>query len=395
MKILQIIPSISLVYGGPSQMILGLSKALAQQGHDVTIVTTNSNGDQGQLPLDVPLGVPQQGDGYKIIYFNCSPFRRYKFSLPLLRWLSANAHDYDIAHIHALFSPVSSFSARVCRRQNLPYILRPLGTLDPKDLHKKRWLKSIYGNLLEKPNLGGSVGVHFTSAREAEVSDTFGARVNPLVIPLGVEIPEQLTDYDRIYDTFNLPRDKTLCLFMSRIEPKKGLELLIGALEKVLNQGVDFHFILAGANPQDQDYVDKICDRINGSILREHTTITGFVTGENKTGLLQLADLFVLPSYYENFGIAVAEAIAFSTPVLISDQVYISDDIEKADAGWVCSLKEQDLVDKIILALGKESHRQEKGRNGFHLAQHNYSWSAIATKLIKKYEEFTQKNKYK
>jgi len=390
MKILQIIPSISLVYGGPSQMILGLSKALAQQGHDVTIITTNSNGDQGQLPLDVPLGVPLPQDGYDVIYFNCSPFRRYKFSLPLLRWLSANAHNYDIAHIHALFSPVSSFSARVCRRQNLPYILRPLGTLDPKDLRKKRLLKSIYGNLLEKSNLAGSAGVHFTSTREAQVSETFGAKVNRLVIPLGVEVPEESHKCDRIYERFNIPRDKPLCLFMSRIEPKKGLDLLIGALEKVLNKGVNFHFILAGANPQDQDYVDKIYKQINGSILKDNTTIAGFVTGENKIGLLQLADLFLLPSYYENFGIAVAEAIAFSTPVLISDQVYISDDIEKANAGWVCSLEQQDLVEKITLALEKESERREKGKNGFKLAQNNYSWSAIATKLIKKYEEFSQ-----
>ncbi len=392
MKILQIIPSISLVYGGPSQMILGLSKTLANLGHDVTIITTNSNGDQGQLPLDVPLKIPQLQDGYRIIYFNCSPFKRYKFSWSLLRWLNTHGKDYDIAHIHALFSPVSTFSAMICRNNNIPYILRCLGTLDPKDLQKKRMLKYFYGNLLEKPNLAGSVGVHFTTQKEAEVSETFGAKVNNLVIPLGVEIPERLVDCEEIYNTFSLPRDKVLCLFMSRIEPKKGLDLFIPTLERLLSQGLDFHFILAGSNPQDQDYVDKINGQINSSIiLKEHTTIAGFVRGKNKIGLLQLADLFLLPSYYENFGIAVAEAIALSTPVLISNQVYISDDIEKANAGWVCELNQEDLSNKLILALENHSQRQEKGNNGLNLAKNNYSWNAIALQLIKKYEELSKK----
>jgi len=163
MKILQIVPSISLVYGGPSQMVLGLSAALAQLGQDVTIITTDSNGDTGQAPLDVPLGVPVSQNGYQIYYFPCSPFRRYKFSLDLFTWLANRAKDYDIAHIHALFSPVSSISALIARYRQLPYILRPLGTLDPADLQKKRQLKQIYANFLEKPNLAAAAAVHFTS----------------------------------------------------------------------------------------------------------------------------------------------------------------------------------------------------------------------------------------
>jgi hypothetical protein len=85
MRIIQIIPSISLVYGGPSQMVLGLSAALASRGIDVTIITTNSNGDIGQIPLDVPLNEAIQQNGYQIIYFRCYPWRRYKFSLSLLQ----------------------------------------------------------------------------------------------------------------------------------------------------------------------------------------------------------------------------------------------------------------------------------------------------------------------
>ena len=150
LKILQIIPSISLVYGGPSQMVRGLSCALGHQSDDivsqVTVITTDSYGDVDEEPLDVPLGTPVKEDGYEVIHFRCSPFRRYKYSTALLSWLWANAHNYDIAHIHALFSPVSTAAATVCRWRNLPYIMRPLGTLDPADLNKKKQIKKAYLN---------------------------------------------------------------------------------------------------------------------------------------------------------------------------------------------------------------------------------------------------------
>ncbi|NEQ23719.1 MAG: glycosyltransferase, partial [Microcoleus sp. SIO2G3] len=116
LRILQIVPSISLIYGGPSQMVMGLSSALALQGVEVTVLTTDSNGDAGQPPLDVPLDKPVEQDGYRVRYFRCSPLRRYKFSLDLLRWLSQHATEFDLAHIHALFSPVSTAAAMVARR---------------------------------------------------------------------------------------------------------------------------------------------------------------------------------------------------------------------------------------------------------------------------------------
>ena len=178
MRILQIVPSVSLVYGGPSQMILGLSSALASAGIEVTIITTNSNGDSGQPPLDVPLEKPVEQNGYKVIYFQCSPFRRYKFSLGLFRWLFKHAKEYDLAHIHALFSPVSTLAATIARFKNLPYILRPLGTLDPADLQKKRQLKQVYGLLLERPNLADAAAIHFTSEQECKISERFGIQTS-------------------------------------------------------------------------------------------------------------------------------------------------------------------------------------------------------------------------
>lgn len=388
MRILQIVPSISLVYGGPSQMVLGLSAALAREGVEVTILTTNSNGDRGQAPLDVPLDRPVNQNGYQIRYFACSPFRRYKFSLDLLLWLSKHASEYDIAHIHALFSPVSSLAATIARSKNLPYILRPLGTLDPADLQKKRFLKQIYAALLEKPNIAGSAAIHFTSNQEANISERFGVSTRDLVIPLGVTASLRT----EVLTTNSSKSEIPQILFMSRIDPKKGLNLLIPALENLLAEGIDFQFILAGGNPQDPDYEAKIKSQIVNSPLKSHTIVTGFVTGDRKASLLQNADLLVLPSYYENFGIAVAEAMVAGLPVVISNQVYIWEDIQKAEAGWVCSLTVESLTEMLRLALRDKDERTHRGLNAKNYALKEYSWDAIAKQTIQAYQTIIASN---
>ncbi|GAB1537997.1 glycosyltransferase [Scytonema sp. NUACC21] len=392
MRILQIVPSISLIYGGPSQMVLGLAPALARQGEEVTILTTDSNGDTGQEPLDVPLNRPIEQDGYQTIYFRCSPFRRYKFSLDLLKWLNQHAREYQLAHIHALFSPVSSLAATVCRRHKLPYILRPLGTLDPADLRKKRQLKQLYAAVLERPNIAGAAGIHFTSLQEAKVSERFGVTTRDLVIPLGVIPPtsEGIAGGDGgsvVRQQLNIPTDVPLVLFMSRIDPKKGLELLLPALEALLSEGLDFHFVLAGSNPQDLDYVEKIKSQVQSSPLRSRTTMTGFVTGELKTTLLQAADLFVLPSYYENFGIAVAEAMVSGTPVLISDGVHICQEVRDSESGWVGTTDVSDLTMLLRITLQNPSERQRRGLRAREYALQHYSWDAIARETIQAYNQ--------
>ncbi len=387
MRILHIVPSISLIYGGPSQMVLGLAPALAKAGVAVTVITTDSNGDIGQKPLDVPLNYPIQQNGYEIIYFHCAPFRRYKFSLDLLGWLKSHAQEFDLAHIHALFSPISSVAALICRQQKLPYILRPLGTLDPADLSKKKQLKKLYAAILERHNLAGAAAVHFTSEQEAKISLRFGISTRDLVIPLGV-IPLPINkEMEEVGILLDIPKDIPLVLFMSRIDPKKGLNLLIPALEKLLVSGQNFHFVLAGTNPQDPDYEQEIKSQIQNSPLRSHTTITGFVTGELKASLLQAAHLFVLPSYYENFGIAVAEAMVAGIPVVISDQVHICEQIRESESGWVCATDIQALTESLQAALQNPQERQRRGLNAQNCALQNYSWQAIAQQTIMAYEQ--------
>lgn len=386
LKVLQVVPSISLVYGGPSQMVRGFSQALAKTGADVAIATTDSNGDIDEAPLDVSLGTPIAQDGYSIYHFRCSPFRRYKFSLGLLQWILNHAQDYDIAHIHALFSPVSSLAATVLRQRKIPYLMRPLGTLDPADLQKKRRFKQVYAAVLERPNLAGASAIHFTSEQESTVSERFGTRTPSIVLPLGVSpLPPPKNDID-IRDRFHIPRDRPLILFMSRLDPKKGIDLLLPALKSLQQRGIDFHLLMCGANPQDREYEQTVHHRVKNSDLRSCVTLTGFVSGDLKTALLQAADLFVLPSYYENFGIAVAEAMLAGLPVVISNQVHIWRTIQQSESGWICDCEQGSLMQSLQAALLSVDERQRRGDNARHCAKSEYSWDAIAERAIAVYE---------
>jgi glycosyltransferase involved in cell wall biosynthesis len=281
---------------------------------------------------------------------------------------------------------VTTAAAAIARKQQLPYILRPLGTLDPADLRKKKYLKQIYALLWEKPNLAGAAAIHFTSAEEAKVSSRFGINTKDLIIPLGVDLPENLPQRGITRAKLGIDDNIPLILFMSRIDPKKGLDLLLPALENLQAENLDFHFVLAGGNPQDANYEAQIKAKIANSVLKERTTRTGFVQGNLKLGLLVDADLFVLPSYYENFGIAVAEAMAVGTPVVISNGVQIWQDIEAVSAGWVTPCEVEQLTASLRSALLSAAERKQRGENARLLAKQKYSWRAIALELIQIYQ---------
>ncbi|MGB3292435.1 MAG: glycosyltransferase, partial [Phormidesmis sp.] len=305
-------------------------------------------------------------------------------------WLWQNAHRYDIAHIHALFSPASTSAATVCRWQKLPYIMRPLGTLDPADLEKKKRVKQLYASLLERPNLAGAAAIHFTSELESKVSERFGVSTPDMVIPLGValpELPERAVAKAAIRAQFRIPAEHPIVLFMSRIDPKKGFDLLLPALSELYQRNQPFHFFLCGANPQDRAYENSIRQQIENSPWADWATLSGFVSGDLKAQILSAADVFVLPSYYENFGIAVAEAMAARLPVIVSDQVHIWPAIQESNAGWVVPTEVAALTEALGEALEKDEVRSQRGQNAQRCAEENYSWQAIAQHITDAYQQ--------
>ena len=383
MKVLHVIPSVSPALGGPTQVVLNLVQALREWGIDAEIVTTNDN---AATLLDVPLNqriTYQQVPIWFLPRFS-PPLKEFIFSTALTQWLWQHIQDYDILDNHYLFSYASSCASAIARWYQIPYTVRTMGQLSPWALEQSRLKKQLYTFLIERRNLSRAAAIHCTSASEAQDVRNFGIQTPTVTLPLGVNLlPDCPEAKQNLHYRYGIPNHKPIVLFLSRLHYKKRPDLLIQALSQITVQSYDFHLILAGSG--EPDYVNHLKKLVASVGLAKHTSFAGFVTGEDKSLLLQGSDIFVLPSFSENFGVAVAEAMAAGLPVIVTPGVQISPEIAAANAGLVVEGDVETLADAIATLLNSPHLRHELGENGKRLVSHRYSWKVIAQNLISVY----------
>ncbi|MBD2081314.1 glycosyltransferase [Leptolyngbya sp. FACHB-17] len=389
MKILHVIPSLSPSMGGPPQVAMNLVWALQQLGVDAEILTTNHD---GATELDVPLtqrvNYQFREDGATVpVWF--MPFKRpalkeFLFSPAATRWLWQNAQNYDVLDNHYLFCYAPTCAAAIARWHRVPYTVRTMGQLTPWALSQRLVKKQVYAALIERRNLDRAAAIHCTAPSEVEDVRNFGVDTPTLTLPLGVSPLIEIEDArSLIHEKYQISDATPIVLFLSRLHPKKRPELLLQSLHHLASQGLSFHAILAGDG--DPAYVKKLHTIAQSLNLSDRITFPGLVLGKLKDCLLQGADLFVLPSFSENFGIAVAEALNARLPVVITPGIQIAPEIEAADAGLVVEETVESLALAIEQLLMKPYLREKLGKNGQHLAQSRYSWQAIAQQLIPAY----------
>ncbi|HAG81049.1 MAG TPA: group 1 glycosyl transferase [Cyanobacteria bacterium UBA12227] len=388
MKILHVIPSISPLRGGPSQAVLAMVKALRECHVDAEIVTTNDNGSG---VLDVLLNQRIEYEKVPVWFLPrfSPPLKEFIFSTALTSWLWQNIPNYDLLHIHYLFSYSSTCASAIARWHRIPYLLRTLDHLSPWSLTQSALKKQLYLFLIERQNLNRAAAIHCTSAKEAEDIRNFGIQTPTITLPIGIHQPVEHLEYKhKIHDIYNIPSKISIVLFLSRLHPKKRPDLLLAALQKVAAKNQKFHFIFAGTG--EPNYINYLKQLVASLNLISCTSFAGFVRGENKDLLLQGSDIFVLPSFSENFGIAVAEAMAAGLPVIVTEGVQIAQEIAKANAGLVVQGEENALADAIAQLLNSPNLRQQYGENGKRLVSYHYSWTAIAQQLTTIYTNLYQ-----
>nr|WP_275993737.1 glycosyltransferase [Argonema antarcticum] len=211
-------------------------------------------------------------------------------------------------------------------------------------------------------------------------------------MPLGVNQPVYWPQAkQKLREIYGIAVEKPVVLFLSRLHYKKRPDLLVQALGKLAAKQSKFHLVLAGSG--ETDYLNYLKSLVLSLGLTAETTFPGFVEGQDKDLLLQGADIFVLPSFSENFGIAVAEALAHGLPVIITPDIQIAPEIAAAKAGLVVEGEVEPLANAIAQLLTSPQQRQDLGENGKDLVQRRYSWSAIASHLTGVYRSIIERER--
>jgi glycosyltransferase involved in cell wall biosynthesis len=385
-KVLQVIPSVGPNRGGPTEIIFNLVRELKHCGVDTEIVTTNDN---VRDLLDVPLNQKIEYEGVSVRFFprfsgsvkglRLGTDRGFVFSAELAHWLWQHSRDYDILHTHYLFSFAPTCAAAIARQKKIPYIVTPYGMLTAWALAHQRLKKQIY-SIIERHNLNQAVAIHCSTPGELQDVCNYQVSNPSFVIPYGVHLqPLQPQAKQHLHRAYGIPDTTPIVLFLSRLHPKKRPDLLLEALHQLASLNHDFHLILAGSG--EPDYLSYLSNLISSLGLQSQTSMTGFVTGKDKDLLLQGSDLFVLPSFSENFGIAIAEAMAAGLPVIITPDVQIAPDIAAETAGLIVEGEVDALRGAIAQLLTSPDLRHQLGENGKRLVSRRYCWSAIASNL--------------
>jgi glycosyltransferase involved in cell wall biosynthesis len=387
-KVLQITAAYkpAYVYGGPTMSVSKLCEALSQSsstGLTVEVLTTTAN---GKRELNVNANEPQLVDGVRVTYFKRITKDHTHFSPALLTALRTilsanrkkNSHKLVI-HIHAWWNLVSILSCQLAKWYKIPVVLSPRGMLTAYTLgNRNTGFKSLI-HLAMGSALLKYCHVHATSEKEKRDVLQFLSPKSITVIPNLVDLPLQFIDRVKPQDT---NRASFHLLFLSRIEEKKGLELLFDALKIV---EIDWKLTIAGTG--EENYITNLKAKIDELALTHRIEWLGHVSNENKFSLLAENDITVLTSYNENFANVVIESLSVGTPLLLSSEVGLASYVADHQLGWIASLTATDIKDKIVLAFNDHEKRAKIRKIAPGLIATNFMPSNLVKEYINLYDD--------
>jgi len=382
MRALHVIPSLSPKHGGPSMALPAMARALAAAGLEVDVATTDDDGP-GCRMKDVPHAVPVQHEGFRVFYFpKQSEF--YKLSLPLLRWLVRHVADYDVVHVHTVFSFATLAAGWSCRLLRVPFIVRPLGVLSSWGMaNRRRWVKGLSFSLLDKPVLNRAAALHYTSTQERDDAARLGLRAEPKVIPLGFDLAavQSLPPSSVFHETFPQAQSREMVLYLSRLDPKKNVEALLEAFALLRSEAV---LVIAGSG--EAEHVAHLQQRSQQLGLTERVIWAGHLEGVVKMSAFAAASVYVLPSHSENFGIALLEAMTAGLACVSTEGVALAAEAALEGAVVLSRTEPEPLARALEDLLNYPARRRVLGAQAARLARERYSAKAMAAGLKQMYE---------
>jgi len=366
MKILQVIPYFAPKWGGDVNVCYSLSKELSKRGHDVTIVTTDFGYD---LDYARSLGTVE-----------VIPFKRvanlglFIYSPEMKGWLRSNISKYDIVHLHC-FRSYQNHAASSCAKEfNVPYVLQPHGTL-PRVIDMKG-LKQIYDVVWGNEILWDAEEIIALTSTEAEQATMMGVKENNVhVVANGIDLSqwEDAPLPGEFRTLYNIPPSMRVILYLGRLHPIKGVDLLIRAFGIVSTEQDNCMLAIVGPDDGSLPGLKRITKELN---LFDKVLFTGPLYGKNKSAAYSDSDIYVLPSHHEAFPITVLEAWAFKKPVIVTENCGIKDLVR--GSGLIVRQNPYDLAAALRKYLLQDPLRYDHGRNGYNKLHENLSLQTAA-----------------
>ena len=373
-RVLNLTSSVSRQSGGLFESVRHLSQSTDESGRcEVTVVGLQDQFSADDIARWAPLEVR--------LHAVRGP-RKFRYSPSLYAGLLE--HNPDLLHLHGIWQYPSLAALRWARRTRRPYIVSPHGMLEPWSLQQSKWLKRLATLLYQRACLEKAACIRATSDLERDSILRAGYQNNIAVIPNGVQLP--LLPLARSPRPPGQPRR---ALFLSRIHPKKGLLNLVCAwamISKFEIRGQRFGWELRIVGPDEGGHLAEVQAKVRALGLEGQITFPGEVWGEGKTQLYADSDLFILPSYSENFGLVIAEALACQVPV-ITTRATPWGELESTGCGWWIETGVDPLVAALRDALSKApAELAEMGERGRRLIEAHYSWGQIGRQMVETYE---------
>ncbi|MFN2158568.1 MAG: glycosyltransferase [Anaerolineales bacterium] len=384
--------------GGPVMSVSGAAEELVSRGHKVVVYTSNSNLDK---KLDVPINQPVSVNGVEIWYFDVKKVKPntllyfniftksvgFLYTPQIISVLDHHIFGFDLIHTQMPFVYPTLVAGRKAIKVAKPLFYQHRAVFSPGYLRYRKLLKQIYISLFEKPIMRrANILIALTPADISCYRD-LGLKQTIRVVPNGVN----LADYDQsVKGKFEstelnaLNDDKTVILFLSRFHPVKGMDILLNAFIKI--SGLYSDSILVFAGPDQHGLRDQLSAKARSVGLGDRVIFPGFISGDQKRNLLTRADLFCLPSAAEGFSIAILEALASATPVLITPECNFHE-ILTHEAGWIAERDVGEWVKFLSQILENKSKLKSIGKNGFNLVKSSYTWDNVVNKLESVYYE--------
>ncbi len=386
MRVLHVIPSLSPSSGGPSLALPAMVSSLSGHAVQISIATTDDAGPRKRL--NQATAAAETKVHHADVHYFPKQTEFYKVSLPFRHWIHKHVSAFDLVHIHSVFSFTSLIAGRAASAHKVPFIVRPLGVLNRWGMeNRRRFIKALSFKWLDLPMLKKAAAMHYTSHMERDEAARFHLENIQSLIPIGLDLSpfDQLPSREVFSAVYPETATTRNLLFLSRIDVKKGLNLLILAFAQLVTRQPNLRLVICGDG--DPSYVSQLKTLALQAGIADHITWTGHLSGEMRLAAFASSEIFSLPSHSENFGIALLEAMAAGVPCVSSKGVALASEAAEKEAVLVADHNPTAIANAINSLLNSDSDRRRLSTNARSLARQAYSLEAMGLALSQLYHD--------